>query len=261
MVTYTAAHTISDPLEKLLVGLKAAKRNLTQSRTYRHLAASRTGSVSATEITYGSKGWHAHQHDAWFFDLAAPDPNKLADELFDPWLNALTKEGMSAVQFYRDKRTGENRRIGVDVRAAWDASEYLTKFDRERNWSLAKEMTEGRSKQGRVQDSLTPWELLEDAIIRGKDSPTAKLWIEYLRATKGKSAISLMPAAKLLKELGMPTRLDDFIDANSVGVGEVIGKVSDHYFDRAVRECGLGSLLEAARNSALPELGGMLNFV
>lgn len=254
MVTYTAGHSNSEPLEKLLAGIKAAKRTLTQGRIYRHLAAARIGAVSATEITYGVSGWHPHQHDAWFFDGPTPNADDLADQLFIGWRDALSKEGMSAMASYK------GRRIGVDVRAAWDASEYLAKFDRERTWSLANEMTEGRSKRGRGAAHCTPWDLLEDAIIRGKDSPAAALWIEYLRATKGRAVVSLMPAAKLLKELGMPTRLDDFIDANSAGIGEVIGTVSELYFDRIAREGGLGSLLEAARNSVPPELGGILNF-
>lgn len=41
----------------------------------------------------------------------------------------------------------------------------LTKFDRERSWDLPSEMTAGRMKIGRGQ-SLTPWALLEEAIIR-----------------------------------------------------------------------------------------------
>lgn len=243
MVTYTAAHNLQDTLANLLDSFKAAKRTLTQLKRYTHLAASRTGSVSATEITYSAtSGWHPHQHDVWFFDTPTPPPSdQLADELFPAWRDAAKKYGLTTLAAYR------GHRVGVDVRPAWDASEYLAKFDRERDWSLSAEMTAGRLKTAQGT-SMTPWALLEDAIIRGSDSPAARLWIEYLRATKGKSVISLMPARKLLKQFELPTTLDDYADANRAGEGQVISKISAADFSRTVRAGGLGSLLEAARN-------------
>ncbi len=243
MITFTAAHTLHDPLLWLLDAFKAAKRTLTQSKAYRHLAASRTGSVSATEITYSpSAGWHPHQHDVWFFDTPKPpDTDELADQLFKAWQLFAKRQGLTTQASYRGQR------IGVDVRPSWDASEYLSKFDRERDWSLSSEMTAGRLKTAQGK-SMTPWALLEDAIIRGQDSPAAKLWIEYLRATKGKSVISLMPARQLLKKHNLPTRMDDFADANAVGEGEVIGRIDLAQFERTVRNGGLGTLLEKFRN-------------
>ena len=249
MVTYTAAHSLQDSLANLLDSFKAAKRTLTQLRRYTHLAASRTGAVSATEITYSNNsGWHPHQHDVWFFDTPTPpDSEELADQLFTVWRDAAKKHGLTTLAAYR------GHRVGVDVRPAWDASEYLAKFDRERDWSLSAEMTAGRLKTAQGT-SMTPWALLEDAIIRGGDSLAAKLWVEYLRATKGKSVISLMPARKLLKAFDLPTTLDDYADANKAGEGDVILKISASEFDRTVRAGGLGSLLEGARNG-WPSLG------
>jgi hypothetical protein len=252
MVTYTAAHVIGDKLPDLLGALKSAKRTLTQSRVYRHLTATRTGAVSATEITYNTRnGWHPHQHDVWFFDGPALNADQLADDLFPAWRDAAAKHGLTTLAAYR------GHRVGVDVRPAWDASEYLAKFDRERDWSLVAEITAGRLKSSQGQ-SMTPWALLEDAIIRGKDSPAAALWIEYLRATKGKVVVSLMPARDLLKSFGMPTKLDDFADANDAGVGEVMGTISASSFDRVVRCGGLGRLLEAARQGGLSGIDRVL---
>jgi hypothetical protein len=106
-------------------------------------------------------------------------------------------------------------------------------------------------KVGRAS-SLTPWGLLEDAILRGRDSPSAELWIEYLRATKGYECVSLRGARALLLECGLPTTYDDWVDANAPGEGEVLGTLSSRSFDRVVRQGGLGQLLEAARAEGLP---------
>jgi hypothetical protein len=244
MVTWTAASQISYKLGFSMSAFKDAKRTLTQNREYRSLAKLRTGAVTATELTYNStNGWHVHQHDVWFFFSKSPDCDYLADSLFKPWFHACKKHGLHTQAAYR------GRRIGVDVRPSWDASEYLAKFDRERSWSLSSEMTAGRLKTAQGQ-SMTPWALLEDAIVRGKNSPTAALWLEYLRATKGKSVISVKAAKTLLESFNLPCTLNDLADANKTGLGEVIASISPAQFDRAVRDGRLGQILEAARSGA-----------
>jgi hypothetical protein len=252
MVTFTAAHQLNDKLSYLLDAFKDAKRMLTQSRPYRDLTAGRLGSVSATEITFGTaNGWHPHQHDVWFYKDRTLDPEHLAEKLFPAWSAVCKKNGLTTQESFR------GRRIGVDVRPSWDASEYLAKFDRERGWSLSSEMTAGRLKTAQGK-SMTPWAILEDAIIRGIDSPASTLWVEYLRATKGKAVISLKGAKDLLAEHAMPTTLNDLADANKAGEGEVIATVTAANFDRVVRNGSLGRLLEAARSGGLAEVHQIL---
>lgn len=244
MVTHSAGHQLGDKLADLLTAFKGAKRAFTQDRNFRHLSATRIGAVSATEITYGlTSGWHPHQHDVWFFDHPFDQSDLLASQLFPIWRKACAAKGLRTIEFFRGKR------IGIDVRPAWDASEYMTKFDRERDWSLSAEITAGRLKSGKA-GSLTPWALLERAILEGAESESAALFVEYLRATKGKSIVSLMGARKLLEELGLPTTLDDFADANAVGEGIVLGQISPGEFDRVVRAGGLGRMLERFRQDA-----------
>lgn len=242
MVTYTAGHRREDKLVDLLDAFKRAQKSLSADRRYRDIVSIRSGAAVVTEIKFGNEnGWHAHQHQAWFFPFGpVPDVEQLASDLFPRWQHHCSKFGLKTIEFFQE------RRIGVDVRPAWNAAEYMAKFDRERDWSLPAEITAGRLKLGQGE-SVTPWALLEDAILRGKDSPAAALWLEYCRATKGKACVSLKPADRLLKSFGMPTALDDFIDANEVGDGEIIGVVARDEFDRVVREGGLGRLLEAAR--------------
>lgn len=247
MVTFTAGHKREDRLIDLLTQIKTALRRMSQSRGYRDVVSDRSGMVVAAEITWGERnGWHPHSHQAWFFPFCpSPDCDRLADLLFPLWQKACAGVGLETREFFR------GRRVGVDVRPAWDASEYLAKFDRERDWDLPSEMTAGRMKVGRAS-SLTPWGLLEDAILRGRDSPAAELWIEYLRATKGYECVSLRGARALLVDHGLPTTYDDWVDANAPGEGQVLGTLSARSFDRVVRQGGLGQLLEAARSAGLP---------
>jgi hypothetical protein len=255
MVTYTASTNSQQNLSWQISAFKNAFRSMTQSKKFRLITKNRTGSVSAFEITYNSqKGvFHPHFHVVDFYAGESPDCDFYADSIFVCWDEACKKHGLTTLANYR------GRRIGVDVRQSWDASEYLTKFDRERSWSLSSEMTAGRLKTAQGQ-SMTPWALLEDAIVRGKDSPAAALWVEYLRATKGKSVISIKAAKSLLESFGLPCTLNDLADANKTGVGEVIASISAAQFDRAVRDGRLGQLLEAARNGAHNRVHELLQF-
>lgn len=255
MVTFTAGHQSGDKLVDLLGAFKAAQRDMAKGRRYRFLQTGRMGSVVVTEVTYGARGWHPHQHQAWFYEPGfLPECEALASTLFPLWKDACEKVGLNVIE-----RVGSHR-VGVDVVRAWDASEYLSKFDRERDWSLSSEMTSGRLKMAEG-GGVTPWGILEDAIIRGKDSSAAALWIEYLRATRGKACVSLKGAAKLCKEIGIPVAIDDFVDANDVGEGEVVGTLGASAFDRVVRSGGLGRLLEAARRGGLSELDRELQII
>jgi hypothetical protein len=244
MVTFTAGHTPDQSLEFLLDGLKKAKRRLTQNKSFRRLIGSRDGAVTVTEVMFGDRGWHPHQHDAWFYCYeGAPDAEQLASDLFPLWEAACTAEGLKTIEFYK------GRRIGVDVRASWSAAEYLTKFDRERDWSVAAEITAGRLKTGK-SGSMTPWGLLEEAIQRGPDSMAAAKWIEYMRATKNKAVVSLKAARELLELFELPVDVDDVKDANEGGEGAVIGELTKEEFEEAARRGGLGRLLEQFRSAA-----------
>lgn len=260
MVTLTAGHSLADPLAQLIDRFKRAQARLGRDWSYRRLSSERVGLVVATEIKYGNDhGWHVHQHQCWYMaSRDVVDCDDYASRLFPLWRRACEREGLVTREWSIPKYRGAPKRIGVDVRLAWDASQYLTKFDRERSWSLSAEMTAGRLKTDGRQDSFTPWDILEDAILRGRDSKAAALWIEYLRATKGKYVISLIGCRDLLKAFGLPTSIDDFADANAPGDGEVIGTVSADAFDRVVRAGGLGRLLEAARNGGLSGLDAEL---
>jgi len=253
MVTFTAAHALGDDLGELLKKLKAALRILGKMRAFNDLVGHRSGQVTATEVTYGQdSGWHPHSHQAWFWPAGMiPNCEQLAAGLFPYWQNACQKVGLRTIEQVR------GRRIGVDVRRAWDASEYLTKWGREREWSLAAEVTAGRMKTGKAS-ALTPWGILEDAVIHGVGSPAADLWVKYLRGTKGFQCVSLRGARDLLMSNNLPTTYDDWKDANDAGEGELIGTVGADSFQKVVMAGGLGRLLEGARAGGLAGLDAEL---
>jgi len=253
MVTFTASHKLGDDLRDLLGRLKDAIRLMQRTGSVARIVADRSGLVTATEVTYNERaGWHPHSHQAWFWPKGEmPDCEDLASKLFPYWQAACEKVGLNTLEHYK------GRRVGVDVRRAWDASEYLTKWGRERDWSLSAEVTTGRMKMGK-SGSLTPWAILEDAIIRGNQSEAADLWIKYLRGTKGFQCISLRGARKLLMHYDLPTSYDDWKDANDAGEGEVIGSVGAESFSKVVKAGGLGRLLEGARSGGLAGLDAEL---
>ena len=241
LVTLTASHHLEDKLSDLLIKLKSALIHMSRSRLYRDLVTGRSGLVVSTEINWGSRGWHPHSHQAWFFPFSpCPDCEILASKLFKVWELSCKRHELFTLEFYR------GHRVGVDCTPSWDAADYLSKFDREREWGLSAEMTQGRQKMAR-NENLTPWSLLEGAVIRGKNSEEAKLWIEYLRATKGFQCVSLRGARDLLIKHGLPTNYDDWKTANEPGEGEIIGTLSAQSYDGIIRNGGLGKLLEAAR--------------
>jgi hypothetical protein len=244
MATFTVSHRLETPLADVLDRLKNAKRVLRQDKTFRSLISNFRGSTSTTEITWSPvKGWHPHQHDAWFL-FPETDLDNLQIRIFDRWQSACERNGL--VTKFTDK--AGKKKIGLDVRVALSPSDYLTKFDRERSWSLPAEMTAGRLKTSRGS-SLTPWAILEAAILEGPESYAAELWVEFCRATKGKSCVSLKGAATLANAANIDLNLRDFAIANQNGDAEVIGQLTPQEFDRLMRAGGLGSFLEAARKN------------
>jgi hypothetical protein len=242
LLSLTCSSSLDVGLIELFDVIKKTKLDMIRRRGWKKVSVFWEGDITATEITYSSQnGWHPHFHLILFFKGKHPDCNYLADLIFDEWEAACIKNGLTTQKFYK------NKRVGVDVRPAWDASEYLTKFDRVRTWSLPSEVTAGRLKRAR-QKSLTPWAILEQAMSHGPKSRAAELWIEYLRATKRKSVISVKGCKKLLERLGMPMTLNDLEAANDKGQGEIIANLSRQQFSRAVFEGRLGQILEAARS-------------
>lgn len=196
MVTFTVRHGVGDDLARLFDQLKAADRaHLQKSYAYKRLVGySRTvggvrvrvpsslgyvGRVTATEVTHGKNGWHPHSHQLWFFDrrLTAAELEGLRAELFAEWRAACVAVGLPApAEFVQGKA------IGVDVRRALSAEEYLTKFGHERQWGPEREVASQHVK--RSQGGRTAFQLLHD--YSQGDKAAGALFRTFAEATLGR---------------------------------------------------------------------------
>ena len=189
-VTQTLRHRGADGLADLLDILARAQREgLGQSRWWRSVREEfgLVGYVRSLEITVGGNGWHPHHHTLWFTDrpMSAEQAQALAEELRDKWAAVVTARGGRVPNEH-----------GVDVKAV-SATEveglpwYLAKeqvkagaLDEKQAGSLAAEVARGDWKAGYPDGSATPFELLD---MDGRRA--AKLWDEYVVATRGKSSV------------------------------------------------------------------------
>lgn len=218
MVTLTIRHGVGDDLARLFQAIKAADGLQQKTYIYKRLVGYRrtvnkrkvavpselgyVGRVSATEVTHGRNGWHPHLHQLWFFNrrLTAGELERLRAELFSVWRDACLAVGLPApLEFSKGRRA-----LGVDVRRALSASEYLTKFGRERSWSVERELVSAHTK--RARGGRTPFQLLAD-YARG-DRAAGGLFRVYAEATLGGHQLQW---SKGLKRLLQDAGLDDVL--------------------------------------------------
>lgn len=220
MVTFTVPHGWSDKTATTLAMLKDADRaHMQKSWGYRTLVGySRTvkgvkvrvpsplayvGRVSATEITYGKNGAHPHLHQLWFFDrrLKSGEVESLRADLFKVWRDACVAAGLPEPREFAPGSPGRRGKpLGVDVRRALSAAEYLAKFGNERTWGPEKEMASAHvktSKKGR-----SPFQLLYDAATG--DDAAGELFRDFAEATLGRHQLEFSHSLRRrLEELGV----------------------------------------------------------
>ena len=195
-VTYTASHTREDALEANLADMKKAIRWMRMGGTWQKIKSDYgiVGYIDSWEITWGfSNGWHAHMHEV-IFAKAGADIKDLEKKIFERWDKSLSRLGLFASEKY-----------GVKVVLADDdIASYLTK------WSLKTEMTGSNFKSAK-KNSFTPMGLL--SLAEAGEKWAGKLYQEYARATKGKSAIRWSRGLRDLLELGNASSDQELADA------------------------------------------------
>lgn len=224
LVTLTIRHGAGDDLQQLLSRLKTANRkHFQKSYPYKKLVGytcvqqgervrvpsplDYVGRISATEMTYGRNGWHPHLHELWFFDrrLTADEIQDLRAELAAEWRSACLAVGLPA----------PNLKIGVDVRRALSAEEYLTKFSHERTWGPEKELASSHAKGSR-KGGRAPFALLWDYV--GGDKPAGVLFAQYAEATLGAHQLEFSTRLRArLQALG----IEDFLKSDEQLAGEL----------------------------------------
>lgn len=249
MVTFTIKHGIGDDLQELFTKLKEADRRFLQkSYAYKKLVGysktvkgvkvevpsvlSFVGRISTSEITYGSNGWHPHLHQLWFFDrrLKAKEITGLRKELFAEWSKACLAVGLPAPVETIRLKDGTVKYVGVDVRRALSAEEYMAKYGVERNWGPEAEMASSHAKSGRK--GRTAFQLLYD-YAQG-DERSGKLFKVFAEATLGKHQLEFSKRLRArLAELGIKEileRSDEELAATMEAESVLLGSLTDADF-------------------------------
>lgn len=245
MITFTVKHGVGDDLADLFDKLKQADRlYLQKSYAYKCLVGyQRTlkgarvavrseldylGRIAATEVTHGRNGWHPHSHQLWFFDrrLTPGEQARLRRDLFKEWRAACLAVGLPAPAEFV-----QGRAVGVDVRRALSADEYLTKFGHERLWGPEREIASQHTKGGR--GGRSPFQLLFDA-AQG-DAAAGRLFRVFADATLGRHQLEFSKGLRArLLELGLDDVLasDEALAAQEVGEdARPLGAFSDAHFE------------------------------
>lgn len=247
MVTLTIRHGYSDQLKDTLEKMKEAFRLLQQTSAYKKIAGHTitrqknkqkilievpsefdfAGRISATEMTYGKSGWHPHFHQLWFFNrkITPQEIDKLRSMIFAAWESACVAVGLAApLEFHKGKA------LGVDVRRAWSAAEYLSKFGNERQWGPEKEMASAHAKKAKLS-GRTPFQILFDS-MQG-DAKSGLLFQDYAAATIGKHQLEFSKNLRArLRDMGVfdLDQSDEDISYNLQDDSDRLGMLSDSEF-------------------------------
>jgi len=188
------------------------------------------GSIRALELTHGVNGWHPHLHVLFFLG----DDVKIIpfeQDLKSLWSSALSRSGKYASWSH-----------GVDVRFT-DAhvAEYVAKYGKEPNWTVAHEVAKAPAKMGR--DSRSPLQLLSD--YADGDLPAGELWREYAATLKGRKQLFWSPGLRELLGL-VVEQTDEEIAKSQDEIAVLLAQLNRDQWRAVVANDARGELLEAA---------------
>lgn len=184
MVTYTLRHHLGDKLADLHKKLTEARRFLKAGRFWQDFKSEfdLVGSVRASELTYGSNGWHPHFHELFISRSPVLDIPRITTALRSRWSQCAVKYGFDSSWAH-----------GVDVRASGlDVENYINKFGRLPRWREEHEIAKQVSKIARSDKGFTPFQLLQagadGTMLPGGRSPRSA-FREYHDAYQGKNQL------------------------------------------------------------------------
>jgi hypothetical protein len=206
LITLTLPHDPQDSLKKLLAGLDAGWRQVVKGGNWHRMCQNigYLGYYYAEEMTCSAArcgaGWHPHIHLMLFHaaPLDAIGITSVTRHVARQWHQGVTSAGLRAP-------LGQ---VGVRVQPNADEAEvgrYITKVQ-ESGWTAVAELTRGDVKDGRGDERLVPFELVERFIETG-DIEFALRFREYVRATRGRPAIR--SSRGLRKRLGLAAEASD----------------------------------------------------
>jgi hypothetical protein len=245
-LTATLPHDQGDVLEVtlglLVRGWKALWGGHSAKKWRKRLGI--VGNIKSVEITVGDNGWHPHIHAVIILDKPVDLLNGRLGE-WVPWLKAqwdrfLLREGWRLAHHLKGIDV-----LPVSVGSAAQLAAYVTKIQDGSygGKGLGNEMARADLKRGK-QGSRTPLEVLRDFLTWG-DVADLALWLEYEKATEGRSAIRW---SKGLRALLLPSSVeltDAEIAAAEVG-GDVIGHIMSRTWYRVCETPGAEAAIRVA---------------
>jgi len=270
MVTYTIQHSNRDNLKHLIDTMTQTFRKLRSGGAWQTIKGEYAimHSVRALEITYGQSGWHPHFHELIFCSSDIVDTRIGADnrpivsiddigqslerQIGPMWVKLLQKAGRHAI---------EGRAVNVSTKTG-DVAAYINKYgyapQEKTGWTEAHEITKQPSKRASL-GGKTPLELLYDYACGSEKS--GHLWLEYARATKGKSQLQWSRGAK--QELG----IGEISDSEAVNADEheehkvLLANIPLDVWKEVYRQERQGQLLIAATNQDLNTIYNVLDSI
>lgn len=181
-VTLTIRHTQKHSLEESISAVLGSWQSLLRGRAWGTFKEEHqiSGYLRSLEITRGESGWHPHIHALFFLEksLSPAEIATFEKTMFSRW---------SALASKKNGDFAPTPEHGIDCqqvdRSGKVLAKYLAKIQEEKrvSWGVGPEMTRGDLKDARKK-SRTPFELIEDG--------EAQLWLEYVRATKGRRILT-----------------------------------------------------------------------
>jgi len=202
MVTFTTPHNRGNSLADFQELFKKAFKRFRGGKVFDKFKKriGFQGLVRSMEVTHGKNGWHLHTHELWILDKEQNE-GQVVDAVKNRWLDSIEKAGISELADY-DREAAYAH--AVDIKFNCDTSDYLAKYDDEKylrgvDWEIASANTKKGNKSG-----LHPFQIL-GKFQETRQKKFARLYIEYLDATKGKAQLffsrGLKKRAGLLDEI------------------------------------------------------------
>ncbi len=264
LLTFTAPHTASDPIDELVKKMSEAL-----SSWWRGAPAKRfkerygiVGHIRSFEVRYGSNGWHPHFHIIVVSKSKLPvtlrsgfKPLPLDQQhddwawMLSRWQEMTTRAGLDCPNEY-----------GMDLQGGDKAGEYITKFGSDGDflktgtgdqvtWDMMDEMTKGNTKRGK-KGSLSPWDILRGIVDAEDDSERHRLrllFLFYSRAMKGVSQVKWSRGLRSVFELE-PEKSDDEIVGEQDDTAKLLCHLTLDEWRYLIKNKSRATVLELAEN-------------
>lgn len=245
MLTFTTRHGVGDSAAFLVGAVKEAMQLLQKSQAWKEVTRTKAlqrprstslhpmgyvGRITALEATHGANGWHPHEHQLWFYrrELTVLELAEVERRLFAAWREACLAVGLP------EPVEG----VGLDVRRAESAADYVAKAGMERRWGVEKELAGSHVKVARKK-GRSVFQLLYDA-SQG-DSQAGALFVEFANTFKGRHQLQFSRTLlAYLRDHGHDIKVDTSEEGDQALASELeadsqlLGELTEHDFERIV---------------------------